>query len=224
MKIYFKLTYLFIFIFSIFILASCETKEIEDVIAFSGEGGDMLPIEAGIFKVRARFKTGEREEQTIIVNYGLSSDYYSMYYELLNSLDEYSDYDQQIKLEVKRSVGVVKGGIKVLYTEINTLRHFLSKDFRIENNALVDTLTLSDFNIGDREFEEGDYRCVSYWYELTPVNDEYIKLLRPFPESGEISRPFSPYGPYPYIKTYSAKIGVDRSGDELELSKYDRTR
>lgn len=151
------------------------------------------------------------KEKTIEVYYGFDlvmidivfDDNYSSSRAALYIQDE-TDLTQLIKFTLYRDVSYhymneIVEDIKEVFSFEQELGWFYYNDFKYmkEENKYIDNFSINDINLQSNSFARG----VSYYYELTPVNDETISLVANIFSQEE-------------IKKYEEKSGKTMSKEE----------
>jgi len=171
--------------FLCFNLVSCnQTKK--EFIEVGLEVDDHSAIETNPwleFYTGLKAKTQKDKTQQIEVFYGNSRFLYSNlnkgYYESMNQKFE---IDKSQVLEFKLTRYVYSNGedsnygrfekSKEIFVKENTLGYFMSEEFRLEENSIIDTIELNDLVQDD-----DNYGILEYKFSITPIENEPIKIF-----------------------------------------------
>ena len=170
MKKYHKILLVGFFTFVFFWISSCTKKNEYILIGYEKNISSEVLSPYNLFGTRIKAKVASSESQEIEVSYGLKFNFENPFV-----VGKHMNPNQEIRFELYRRAELYTKNDdyidKMIYTFNNTLQHFFD-DFYIEDNLpFVDTITIDDLLIDN----ENTY--LSYYYKLTPINDENIAFL-----------------------------------------------
>ncbi len=142
------------------------------------------------FYTGLKAKTQKDKKQDIEVFYGnsiyldnvLDKENYESIYEKYESINQKFEIDNSQVLEFKLTRYVYSSEDDAIHNQVskskeilsikNTLGYFMSDEFRLEENSMIDTIEAKDLV---QDYEE--YGVIHYKFSITPIENESIKIF-----------------------------------------------